>query len=419
MSAVPDSVCVVGGGLAAVSTAAELRAQGFTGRVTLLSAEEHPPYDRPPLSKDVLLGRITYDEAALRPAQWYTDHDIDLYLGERVVSLDPAGPTVLTERGEQVRAGAVVLATGGVPRRLPAALVRPERTHVLRTLDDARGLRAALAPGTRVLCVGAGLIGAEAAAAAGALGASVTVIDPVGVPLVPLLGEQIATALHGLHHSNGVRTLQGALGQVHEGSDGTLTCTVDTAGGPEKVTADVLLTGIGTDPDPSLAADAGLETDRGVLVDARRATSAPGVYAVGDLAQAHPGTEERPQHGEHWENALKDAGAAAASILGNPVPAQGAPWFWSDRHGVHLEAVGTMSEADHTVVRGDVDSGSFTVFGLRGDRCVAAASLDRPHDIRAARRLVDRAVPVEADALADIVRPLKSLLRRPAAVRSR
>ncbi|MFI6577843.1 NAD(P)/FAD-dependent oxidoreductase [Nocardiopsis sp. NPDC050513] len=404
------SVCVVGAGLAAVSTAAELRALGFEGVITMLGAEPHQPYDRPPLSKDVLLGKA--DAAPpLRPEAWYADNAVDLRLGTRAVGLRRGERRVQTAAGGFVEADAVVLATGGRARRLPVAVAPGVSTHVLRTVEDAQRLRAALVPGARVLCVGAGLIGAEIASSATALGARVTLVDPVSVPLEPVLGRLLARTLHETHAERGIRVLHGTLGGVRASALGTRLAAVSTADGPVTVEADVVVAGIGMAPDTEVAVSAGLDTDRGVLVDDARRTSTPHVYAVGDAAQSRPGSV-RPAHGEHWDNALTDGRAAAAAILGRPRPEPSAPWFWSDRHGTHVEAVGHMGDAERVVVRGDPDAGSFTVFGLIGDRCVAAGSLDRSADIRAARRLVDRGTPVADQALADESVPLKRLLRR-------
>lgn len=407
---VPRSVCVVGAGLAAVGTAAELRSRGFDGSITMLGAEPHPPYDRPPLSKDVLLGKANA-AAPLRPESWYADHGVDLRLGARAVELRPRERRVVTAGGAAVTADAVVLATGGAARRLPPETAAPEYVHVLRTAEDAVRVRGALAPGVRVLCVGAGLIGAEIASSATALGAAVTLVDPVAVPLERVIGPLLARTLHAMHETEGVRVLHGSLARIRPDASGAVRAVVDTAEGPVETTADVVVAGIGMVPDTALASAAGLETGRGVLVDDTRRTSVPEVFAAGDVAQGRPGGT-RPPHGEHWENAVVDARAVAAALTDAPVPEPTAPWFWSDRHGVHVEAVGEMAAAERVIVRGDPGSGAFTVLGTSGDRCVAAAAIDHGAEIRAARRLIDRRAPVRDADLADPGVPLKRLLRR-------
>ncbi|MGC0416899.1 NAD(P)/FAD-dependent oxidoreductase [Embleya sp. AB8] len=397
----PRRIVVIGAGLAAVSTCDALRAGGYDGDLMVFSAEEELPYDRPPLSKDVLLGKAGHDDILLRPERWYRDQAVELRPGTVVTSLRPETGTVEVVGGAPVTADRIVLATGGTPRPLPVPGGADPAVHVLRTWADTERLRQRLRPGARVAVVGAGLIGAETAAAAAVLGCRVTLIDPVAVPLAAVVGVEIARVLHARHTERGIEVVTGGVERI--GPAG-----VHVTGRTEPVRAEVVVVGIGIRPATALAEAAGLRVDNGIVVDPSRRTSHPHVFAVGDVAR-HDG--HRVRH-EHWQAARHDGEAAAAGLLGRPAPQVGAPWFWSDRHGSRLEAVGTMGDADRTVLRGSPADAAFTTFGLRGDRLVAAASIDRPRDIKAAQRLIDRDVPVDPGQLSDASTDLRKLVPR-------
>lgn len=396
-------IVVVGAGLAAVSTCDALRTQGYDGELVLFSAERELPYDRPPLSKDFLLGKARSGDLLLRPAPWYQEQAVELRTGTTVTSLRPESGAIELADGSLITAERIVLATGGTPRTLPVPGGDGPSVRVLRTLEDAGRLREQLLPGARVAVVGAGLIGAETAATAVALGCRVTLIDPAPVPLAAAVGAEMARALHGRHAEQGIEVITGGVERIEPAG-------VRVTGRATPVTADVVVTGIGIRPATALAEAAGLRTGNGVLVDPAGRTSHPRVFAVGDVARQ----DGHPVRHEHWQAAQRDGEAAAAGLLGLPAPRFGAPWFWSDRHGSRLEAVGTMGDADRTVLRGSPDRTAFTVFGLRGDRLVAAAAVDRPQDIKAAQRLIDRDVPVDPGQLADESTDLRRLVpRRP------
>ncbi|MDG5805296.1 FAD-dependent oxidoreductase [Streptomyces ossamyceticus] len=402
----PRRVAVVGAGLAAVSTCDALRAQGYDGELVLYCDERGLPYDRPPLSKDVLLGKSGRDGILLRPQQWYEGQRVDLRDGTPVRAIRPRESGIELADGSVVGADRVVLATGGTPRTLPVPGGDDPAVRVLRTWEDAERLRERLLPDARVTVVGAGLIGAETAAVAVALGCRVTLVDPVPVPLAAVVGDGIARALHGRHTAEGIEVITSGVERVERRPAGEV--LVHLTGGSRVVAADTVVVGIGIRPATGLAEAAGLRVDNGVVVHAGQRTSHPNVFAVGDVARPDG---HRVRH-EHWEAAQQGGEAAAGGILGRPLQQAGAPWFWSDRHGSRLEAVGTMADAERTVVRGAPDSGAFTAFGLRGDRLVAAAAIDRARDIKAARRLVDRGVTVDPARLADEGVDLRTLLKR-------
>ncbi|MGW1029440.1 NAD(P)/FAD-dependent oxidoreductase [Streptomyces sp. NPDC002577] len=401
-----ERVVIVGGGIAGVSTAGALRAGGFDGDLTLVDAGEFP-YDRPPLSKDFLAGTKDIKQIALQSPQWYDDQRIRLVNQATVSTLRTQDGKVELADGTLLPADRVVLATGGGAARPPIPGIDSDRVHVLRTAADADRLRTALVPGARVLVVGAGLIGAEVASTALHLGCEVTLVDPVATPLAVALGPELATWLHELHSRNGVTTAQAAVESFTDRGD-AIEVRLAGATGPQAF--DVVVLGVGMVPNTELAALAGLEVDRGIVVDTGQVTSNPAVLAVGDPARTRDGGVLLPRT-EHWEAAQHDGARAAATILGTSAPASAASWFWTDRHGRHVEAVGHMDAAEQTVVRGSFDDPAFSVFGLRDGLVVAAAAVDDSAAVRAARRMIDRGIAADAGRLADPSVNLRSLLR--------
>ncbi|MET8430586.1 FAD-dependent oxidoreductase [Nocardia sp. NPDC004860] len=400
------SVVIVGGGIAGVSTAAALRMGGFVGDITLVDSGEFP-YDRPPLSKDFLEGRKSLTEIALQPPQWYDDNKIRLFSESRATALHTASGEVELFDGTMIAADRVVLATGGRAARPPIKGGSSPRVHVLRTATDATRLRAALTAGARVLVVGAGLIGAEVASTAVELGCEVTLVDPVRPPLTAAVGSTIATWMHDQHVVRGIRTVRAGVESLHDTPVGI---EARLSGSDEATTFDVVVLGVGMVPETALADAAGLEIDRGIVVDQTQTTSNPAVLAVGDPARLRRDGALLPRT-EHWEAAQRDGQRAAATILGTTPPADTASWFWTDRHHRHIEVVGTMAGAERTVLRGMLGGLAFSVFGLVGDQVVGAVSIDDSKAVRAARRLIDRGVAIDASQLADASIDLRKLLR--------
>ncbi|MFD4325201.1 NAD(P)/FAD-dependent oxidoreductase [Nocardioides sp. NPDC058538] len=421
VSSVASSVVVVGGGIAGVSTVAELRKHGYTGELTLVSADPIP-YDRPPLSKDYLLGAKGLESISLQAPEWYAEQRVDLITDALVVALDPAAGTVELSDGRELSADRIVLATGGhsrwpdLERVVRELLDRPSAgrdiprsttgIHTLRSDDDADALRHVLLPRARLLVVGAGLIGAEVASTARKLECEVVLVDPADPPIAPAVGVQVATWLHSLHAVHGVETVTATVEKLESTSAGVV---AHIAGEAEPRTFDAVLLAVGMVPDAAVAKAAGLEVDNGVLVDDRQVTSHPNVLAVGDCAR-----RRGHRRAEHWEAALHDGQRAAATILGVEAGAETAPWFWTDRYDLHVEVVGEMHEPDsehESVVRGTLGEPPFSVFILRGERVIGAVAVDDPATAKAARRLIDRGVDVRASALADPTTDLRKLLR--------
>jgi NADPH-dependent 2,4-dienoyl-CoA reductase/sulfur reductase-like enzyme len=418
-----SSVVVVGGGIAGVSTVAELRKHGYVGDLTLLSADPIP-YDRPPLSKEYLAGRRDLGSIALQAPEWYAEQRIDLVADALAVALDPVAGTVELSDGRQFSADRIVLATGGNPlwpdvervvRELPdrppvgsgqGAGLSATRVHTLRSAEDADALRGVLHPGVRLLVAGAGLIGAEVASTARKLGCEVVLVDPVDPPIAAAVGVQVAAWLHSLHAVHGVETVTATVERLESTSTGVV---AHIAGEAEPRTFDAVLLAVGMVPDTALAKAAGLDIDNGVVVDDDQVTSHPKVLAVGDCAR-----RRGHRRAEHWEAALHDGQRAAATILGIGASVRTAPWFWTDRNDLHVEAVGEMRspDAEHqTVVRGVLGEPPFSVFTLRGERVIGAVAVDDPNAVRAARRMIDRAVGVRASDLADPATDLRRLVR--------
>lgn len=394
----PRRILIVGGGVAGFSAVQELRNRGYDGELTMLSPEGLP-YDRPPLSKGYLLGMEDAAKIRLAPESWYAEHEVGV-VPERVAGLLPREGAVELEGGSILRGDLILLATGSVPRRLP--IPGADRALTLRSRSDADALRSALTPGARVAVVGAGLIGSEVASAAVVLGAQATLIDPVVPPLVPAVGEALAQRLHGMHGERGARTLVSVPVELeaYDGG-GSLVRLADGS----VVEADVVVAGIGVVPETQLAGAVGLEVNDGILVDSSGATSNPSVFAAGDATRLRRSDGTLARRSEHWEAAVRSGQAAAAGLLGQAPPEFGAPWFWSDRHGVHVEAVGTLDERQapggRTVLR-TVDGVPQAAFLLAADgRLLGCAVVDLPLIVRAARRIIDRGLVPDPEALAD------------------
>lgn len=401
----PRSVLIVGGGMSGFTLARELRRNGFEGSLTLVDPEG-APYDRPPLSKDYLLGEKDAEAIALIARDWFAENAVEVVTG-RATRIDREAGAVELEDGTVLAADRIVLALGGSARRLPVPGGDLDGVLELRTRADADRLRGLLTPGARLAIVGAGLIGAEVASSALKFGAQVTLIDPAEVPLVPAVGEVLARRLHGMHDERGVRTVQGVPESIEEAEGGYRILLVDGA----EVEADAVLVGIGIIPNTDLAEDAGLTVDNGILVDEDQRTDDPRILAIGDVARTRLPDGTLLRRAEHWEHAMNTGATAAATILGLERPKHSASWFWSDRHGVHVEGVGSLV-GDGTHVHRERDGEVIASFLLDADgRMLGAAAVDDSMTVRAARRIIDRGITVDPDLLKDPDTPLKKLAR--------
>ncbi|MBM7795304.1 NADPH-dependent 2,4-dienoyl-CoA reductase/sulfur reductase-like enzyme [Pseudoglutamicibacter cumminsii] len=419
------SVAIVGGGVAGFTVAQELRSRGFDGEITMVEPGGLP-YDRPPLSKDYLLGTKTLEQIQFQPREWFVENRVKL-IEDSAVGVDTnEQPTVRLSNGDAVAADRIVLATGGAARKLPVPGGELPEVLELRTRADADRLRDSVGEGTRIVVVGAGLIGAEAASTLLALGADVTLVEPEQPPLVPAVGPVLAEYLHAMHAERGVDVIQSAPARIQvDGAERVVTLTDGT-----QLRADQVLVGIGITPNTALAEAMGLEVNDGVVVDERQQTSNPAVFAVGDAARMRTDAGELLPRAEHWENAMHSGARAAAAILGQDIPQQGAPWFWSDRHGVHVEGVGSLvpqpvahpaphpeagaADSAQYIHRFNEDGTPQATFLLNPDGTMAGcAAVDGGMTVRAARRIIDQGIVVPADALADPSVPLRRLARPP------
>lgn len=398
------ALTVVGGGLAGFTAAKELRDKGFGGKIRLVDPDGQP-YDRPPLSKEYLAGK--FDAAKLRfvaQEDWYVEYEIDL-VNDVAVSIDPDAGSVTLASGQVIDGDVILLATGGKARQLPCPGANDPRLRYLRTMADADALREILVPGHRLAIVGAGLIGAEVASTAIANDVQTTLIDPMPLPGVALLGEELAAMLHSEHEVHGVSVKPFFTQSISR--DGQVWKVALADGGT--VAADTVLIAVGIQPDTAIAEAAGLAVDHGILVDAAQRSSHPKVFAAGDLARTHiAGVAER-RH-EHWESAMHEGQGAAAGILGQQPPTRGAPWMWSDRYGMHVEAVGDMTQGE--AVTREVDGRPVMSFRLDPARkLLGAVAVDGGKAIRAARRIIDRGIVVDPEKLKDPGVDLKKLVR--------
>ena len=346
-----NPIVIVGAGQAGATAATELRDRGHDGPIVLIGAEGHPPYERPPLSKGYLLGNDPVEAAYVHEPQWYADHDVELHLGTMVTGVDLAGRRVATATGRDFSYDRLLIATGSQPRRLAFADASGVPTAYLRTVEDSDRIRAAFGPGRRLIVIGAGWIGLEVAAAARAAETEVVVFEAAELPLLRVLGPQVAGIFADLHRSHGV--------------DLRLSASVgldDLAG------ADLVVVGVGVTPSVALAEAAGLAVDNGVLVDATLRTSDPFVYAVGDVANHDHPVLRRRVRVEHWDTAIEQAKVAAHNLLGAEERYEGLPYFFTDQYDLGMEYVGyAAADADTSVViSGDPSCGSWRAYWVSG-----------------------------------------------------
>lgn len=395
-------VIIVGAGLAGAGTAKALRGRGYPGAITVLTAEDELPYERPPLSKGYLQGEQEFADAIVATREWYQEHDVDLRLGTRVTALDVSRSTVTLQDGAELEYDDLVLATGSEPIRPAIAGVDAAGVHVLRTRADADALRATFGEGRRLVCVGGGWIGLEAAAAARLAGCEVTVLERSSTPLVHLLGERVARVFADLHREHGVDLrIDVQVGGLIV-TDGHVS-GVRLADGTE-IPADAVLLGTGAAPRVGLARAAGLAVDDGVLVDPSLRSSAPHVYAIGDIAsEAHPVLGRRVRV-QHWAAALNQPATVAAVICGEDAVHDDLPYFFTDQYDLGMEYIGSVGphERVQLVVRGDLEGREFVAFWVSEDGAVRAAMNVNVWDVPdAVRPLIAECKPVDREALAD------------------
>jgi len=398
---------IAGASLAGAKAAQELRERGFDGRVVLIGTESERPYERPPLTKDYLRGESEREKAYVHGADFYAQHDIELMTGTTVTAIDLGGSSVTLDGDRELSYERLLLTTGSEPRRITAPGADLDGIYYMRSLADCDVLRRRLDDSGRVAVVGAGWIGSEFAASARQLGLEVTVIDPLALPNERIFGAEVGGFYRDVHVQHGVEMLLGQGVEAFEG-DGSMARVRTSAG--KVVECDFAVVGIGITPRTGLAADAGVAVDNGVVTNERLETSAPGVFAAGDVASGwHPFYEQHIRV-EHWANALNQGPAAARAMLGEDVSFDRIPYFFSDQYDVGMEYSGYATSWDEVVFRGDRDAGEFIAFWLSDGRVVGGMNVNVWDVNQHVQELIRSRRPVDVGALTDPDTPLESLV---------
>lgn len=391
-------IVLVGGGLAAAKAAETVREKGYDGRLTIVTDELHRPYERPPLTKKVLVGDAEPDSVFVHDRSFYADHDIELVTGDAVTALDRDGGHVSLASGATVAFDRLLLATGAEPRRLQLGEHDLAGIRTMRTLDDSRQLQDDLRAAGHVTVIGAGWIGCEVAAAARALGTDVTLVDPLETPLQRVLGTEVGQVFADLHRDNGVDVRLGTSVSRADGSGRVERVTLEDG---TDLPTDLIVVGVGVAPRTDLADVAGLDVDDGVLTDATLVTNDPRIFAAGDVANAWHPHYERHLRVEHWANALNQGKTVGANLLGKGEAYDRLPYFFSDQYDLGLEYVGHANEGDEVVIRGDLETREFIAFWLAAGRVTAAMNVNVWDVVDDLKELITRRVAIDAARLAD------------------
>jgi len=382
-----NRIVIVGGGLAAARTAEQLRRSEYTGGITIISDEVHLPYDRPPLSKEVL--RKEVDDVALKPREWYDEKDITLRLGSAATGLDTAEQKVTLDDGTELGYDELVIATGLVPRRIPA-FPDLEGIRVLRSFDESMALRRHASQAKRAVVIGAGFIGCEVAASLRSLGVDVVLVEPQPTPLASVLGEQIGELVARLHREEGVDVRLGvSVAEVR--GDGHVDAVVLTDG--TELAADLVVVGIGSRPATGWLEGSGVEVENGVICDEAGRTSVPNVWALGDVASWRDATGHQARV-EHWSNVADQARAAVPAMLGQDVPSVVVvPYFWSDQYDVKIQCLGEPQATDIVHLVED-DGRKFLAYYERDGVVVGVVGGGMPGKVMKVRAKIAAATPI-------------------------
>jgi len=401
---------IVGASLAGAKAAGTLRQEGFDGPVVLIGEETERPYERPPLSKDYLLGHADRETIYVHPLAGYAEHDVDLKLGTRVTGIDPAAHEVRLADGSRAGYAKLLLTTGSSPRRLTVPGADADGVLYLRRVSDSDQIKAAFAAASRVAVIGAGWIGLETAAAARTAGVEVTILEAAELPLLRVLGREAAQVFADLHRDHGVDLRFGVQVAEITGSGGRAD-GVRLADGT-RIPADAVIVGVGITPNTQLAEAAGLKVANGIVTDARLQSSHPDVYAAGDVANAYHPLLGQHIRVEHWYNALHQPQTAAQAMLGRDVAYDRVPYFYTDQYDLGMEYAGYVEPGgyDQVIFRGDVPRREFIAFWLGGGRVLAGMNVNiwDVNDTIAA--IVRGGRTVNAGRLADPNVPLEEFL---------
>jgi len=393
-----DHLVIVGGGQAAAQAVQSLRQQSFTGAITLLSDEPHPPYQRPPLSKKYFAGELARERLLLRPATFYAEKGVALELGARVEEIEPAERRVRLRDGRTLAYDRLLLATGSRARVLPVPGADLPGVHYFRTIADVDSILASLAPGARAVLVGAGYIGLEVAASARQRGFDVTVLEAADRVMSRTVSAEVSAFYEACHRTAGVAIHCNAGVKAFHG--GARVTAVETTDG-RQFACDVAIIGIGIEPNVELAARAGLPCSNGIVVDELARTADPNIVAAGDCTNHPLPLLERRVRLESVPNAIHQAKVAAASLVGTPSPYSEVPWFWSDQYDLKLQIAGLSTGYDEVVLRGDPATRSFAAFYLRAGQLLAVDAVNSPKEFIAGKKLVANRARIAPDVLRD------------------
>ncbi|MBK4739352.1 NAD(P)/FAD-dependent oxidoreductase [Noviherbaspirillum pedocola] len=400
-------VLIVGSGQGGFQVAASLRDEGFDGPIAIIGEEPGLPYQRPPLSKAYLTGKAHEEQVRLRPASFYESRNIELLVPERALSIARDQQLVKLESGHRLEYKHLVLATGARPRRIRVVGVELDGVFTLRCLAEAEAIRTGLESATNIVIIGAGFIGLEIAAVARAMGLTTHIIDFAERPLKRSVSAKTGNFLTEAHTEQGVQFhFMTAISEI-TGADGRVTGVATTDG--RHFPADLVVIGIGVEPNVELARDAGLKIDNGIVVDRQLLTADPSISAIGDSANYPTDFFPHPVRIESVQNAVDQARCVAARLAGKPAPYRKVPWFWSDQGQYKLQIAGVAQEGDDAVVRGDMASGKFSVFRFRDGRLSCVESVNQAADHLAARKLIEKSTQLSSEQAGDSTISLSQL----------
>jgi 3-phenylpropionate/trans-cinnamate dioxygenase ferredoxin reductase subunit len=402
-----ERIVILGAGQAGGWAAKTLRDAGFSGHITLIGEESHPPHERPPLSKAVLAGTAGPASTHLFKPALFEGLRLDWRFGSRAVAIDRALQMVELADGGRVSYDRLIICTGGRSRKLEVPGAGDAPIHTLRSINDSLALHAVLRASRRLLVVGGGWIGLEVAATARTLGIEVHILEAMPRLCARVLPPALSDLLSALHERHGVTISRGVtVVHLERRNDGTTLATLDDG---VKAVADCIVAGVGLVPNDELAQAAGLAWDRGVVVDRRCATSDPRIFAAGDVAVAPNAHAEGIVRLESWQNAQDQGIAAARAALGQDVCYDPLPRFWSDQYGTNIQILGWPRSSHNIVIRGDIASNHFLAFAMDAGRIRAAVGFNAARELRAARKLVESQAAIDADTLSDTTRDLTKM----------
>ncbi len=399
---------VIGGGQAAGRAVEAVRAAGFDGAITLVAAEPHLPYERPPLSKNVLVGEDPPEKTEIHGEEFYRSHGIALRLGTRAEAIDRAQKTIVLSDGATLSYDKLLIATGAKLRRLGIPGAGLDGVCYLRSRQDSEDIQRRLAPDAEVVIVGGGYIGLEVAASAVKRGCRVTVVELLDRVMARAVAPEIGDAFLDYHRQAGVTF---HLGVGVEAFAGASAVKAVRCGGGLELPADVAVVGVGVEPDTELAEAAGLEVDDGIVVDEFCRTADPAIYAAGDVTNHPNPLLGRRIRLESWQNAQNQAIRAARNMCGESEPYAEIPWFWSDQYDLNLQMVGLPEDWDRVLFRGSAEQRKFTALYMKDGRLIGANCVNNARDIRPCRELIARGKTLDPAVLEDPAKPLRDLLK--------